>query len=72
MDSAAFFSEAFGDVAIDEELKGFFADVTVEKVMLKKSLNLVNVYISYDRLIPKKYIYDLEDELRSSLGRHAE
>ncbi len=66
MDSAAYFSEAFGDVAIDEDLKGFFADVTVEKVMLKKSRNLVNVYISYDRLIPKRYIYELEDELRRS------
>ena len=31
MDSAAYFSEAFGDVAIDEDLKGFFADVTVER-----------------------------------------
>ena len=45
MDSAAYFSEAFGDVAIDGELKDFFADVTVEKVMLKKSRNLVKIYI---------------------------
>lgn len=66
MDSAAYFSEAFGDVSINGELKDFFADVTVEKVMLKKSMNLVKVYLSYDRLIPKRYIYDLEDELRRS------
>ncbi len=66
MDSAACFKEAFGEVVMDQGLKDFFADVTVERVMLKKSMNLVNVYISYDRLIPKRYIYALEGELRRS------
>ena len=42
------FRETFGDAPIRKDLMDFFEDVIVERVMLKKSMNLVKIYISYD------------------------
>ncbi|MBR3306712.1 MAG: PolC-type DNA polymerase III [Lachnospiraceae bacterium] len=57
------FREAFGDIGINDELMRLFEDVTVERVVIRRAESRVVIYISYDRLITKDHIMDLEREM---------
>ena len=61
------FRETFGDAPIRKDLMDFFEDVIVERVMLKKSMNLVKIYISYDKMITKDHIYAMEQEMDAQM-----
>ncbi|MBR1471286.1 MAG: PolC-type DNA polymerase III [Lachnospiraceae bacterium] len=61
------FKEAFADAPIRQDLMDFFGDVMVERIMLKKSMHLVKMYISYNKLITKDHIYALEQNLNDQM-----
>ncbi|MBR5420537.1 MAG: PolC-type DNA polymerase III [Lachnospiraceae bacterium] len=61
------FRETFGEVNIREDLMRLFEDVTVDRLVLKKSEQTVKLCISYDRLIKRDHIRALERELQDKL-----
>ncbi len=61
------FSEVFGQLDIKAELKNIFDDVLIEHLVINQNKKIFKVHISYNRLILKKYIKELERELLKNL-----
>ena len=57
------FREAFGQSHIRKDLEELFEDVMIDRMVVVRRENLVQVYIRYNRLIRKEYIFALEREL---------
>ena len=61
------FKEAFPNASIKSELLDIFSDVMVDRIVVNQRMHLVKLYLKYDRLIQKKYIFSLENELNRKL-----
>ncbi len=57
------FREAFGQAGLNHELERLFEDVTIDHMFVIRRENLVQIYLSYNRLIRKEHIFELEREL---------
>ena len=61
------FSEVFGSLNIKDELKKIFEDTVVERLVVNENKQILKVHISYNRLIIKKYVKELERELTKTV-----
>ncbi|MCR5251330.1 MAG: PolC-type DNA polymerase III [Lachnospiraceae bacterium] len=61
------FRELFGTLGIREDLARLFEDVTVDSVVVRQKQKTVCIGISYDKLITRDHILDLERELDECL-----
>jgi len=61
------FSEVFGSLGLKNDTLKMFGDIIISRVVLANGRRLMKVYIMYDRLIPKRDIISLENELLTKL-----
>ena len=58
------FFEVFPSLELGESLQGLFGQVKVTKVAMTRAKDLLRVYISSEKLISKKHIYETEKQLK--------
>ena len=58
------FFEVFPSLELGESLQGLFGQVKVTKVAMTRAKDLLRVYISSEKLISKKHIYEAEKQLK--------
>ena len=61
------FMEVFPGLKLEGSVRGLFEKVTVERVTATRQKDLIRVYISCDRLIPKQTVFAMEEEIRKQL-----
>ncbi len=61
------FSEVFGNIEIKNNLKELFADVYVDGMSLNNQNGFMKIHISHNVLIPKHYIFEMEEELQRKM-----
>ena len=61
------FTDVFGTVNLDSDLKRCFTDTIVERLIFNEKENIVRLYIRDTKLIPKSFIIKLEKELSDKL-----
>ena len=59
--------EVFPGLKLEGSVRGLFEKVTVERVTATRQKDLIRVYISCDRLIPKQTVFAMEEEIRKQL-----
>ncbi|MGN0170172.1 MAG: PolC-type DNA polymerase III [Lachnospiraceae bacterium] len=64
------FFDVFGELKLDEELTGLLQDVLVEKISTNPARDFLRVWINSPRLIQKKSIYLLEEELKKQIFKN--
>lgn len=64
---ASAFFEVFPTLELNHEIKGLLAEATVAKVASNRSRDFLRVYMDNNRLIPKKYIWHLEQDIKTQL-----
>ena len=58
------FYEVFCELKTSKELTGEFMEVFVERLLMKKSINLLEVHILSEKLIHKRNIMLMEKEIK--------
>lgn len=58
------FFDVFPDLKADPDIKGWLDEAVVTRVTCSQDRTLLRVYLSCDRWIHKKYIFQLEEEIR--------
>lgn len=61
------FMEVFPELALEQEVRALFEKVKVERVTTTRQKDLIRVYISCGRLIPKTVIFRVEEEIARQL-----
>ena len=61
------FFEVFPTLQINESLKNLFAQTMVTKVAITRAKDFLRVYLFSEKLIHKKYIYEIEEAIRTQL-----
>ena len=61
------FMEVFPELALEQEVRALFEKVKVERVTTTRQKDLIRVYISCGRLIPKAVIFRVEEEIARQL-----
>lgn len=61
------FFEVFPSLEINDSIQSLFAKVTVPKVSVTSAKDLMRVYLKSDNLIHKKYIFAVEQAIKSQL-----
>ncbi len=61
------FSEVFPSLQVTGKLRGLLNELTVERVTMSHSKNLMQIYLGSSTLISKKDIYDLESAIAGQL-----
>lgn len=61
------FMEVFPELALEQEVRALFEKVKVERVTTTRQKDLIRVYISCRRLIPKTVIFRVEEEIARQL-----
>ena len=61
------FFEVFPTLQINEILKNLFAQTMVTKVAITRAKDFLRVYLFSEKLIHKKYIYEIEEAIRTQL-----
>ena len=56
------FMEVFPELVLEQEVRALFEKVKVERVTTTRQKDLIRVYISCGRLIPKTVIFRVEEE----------
>ena len=63
------FFDVFPKLNISQELQDIFAEVVVTKVTTTSTRDFIRVYMESERLIEKKYIFEMEDTIMNQLFR---
>ena len=63
------FFEVFPKLNISQELQDIFAEVVVTKVTTTSTRDFIRVYIESERLIEKRYIFEMEESIVNQLFR---
>lgn len=61
------FMEVFPELVLEQEVRALFEKVKVERVTTTRQKDLIRVYISCGRLIPKTVIFRVEEEIARQL-----
>ena len=61
------FLEVFPTLQLNHEMKGLLSEATVTKVASNRNRDFIRVYFDNTRLIPKRDIWRLEDDMRQQL-----
>ena len=61
------FMEVFPELVLEQEVRALFEKVKVERVTTTRQKDLIRVYISCERLIPKTVIFRVEEEIARQL-----
>ena len=61
------FFEVFPSLELGESLQGLFGQVKVTKVAMTRAKDLLRVYISSEKLISKKHIYEAEKAIKTQI-----
>ena len=61
------FMEVFPELVLEQEVRALFEKVKVERVTTTRQKDLIRVYISCGRLIPKAVIFRVEEEIARQL-----
>lgn len=61
------FMEVFPELVLEQEVRALFEKVKVERVSTTRQKDLIRVYISCGRLIPKTVIFRVEEEVARQL-----
>ena len=61
------FFDVFPTLELNTELKNLFAVTKVTRVALTKARDFLKVYLFSEKLIQKKYIYQVEKAIRDQL-----
>ena len=61
------FMEVFPELVLEQEVRALFEKVKVERVTTTRQKDLIRVYISCGRLIPKTAIFRVEEEIARQL-----
>ena len=61
------FLEVFPTLQLNHEMKGLLSEATVTKVASNRSRDFIRVYFDNTRLIPKRDIWRLEEDMRQQL-----
>ena len=61
------FMEVFPELVLEQEVRALFEKVKVERVTTTRQKDLIRVYISCGRLIPKTVIFRIEEEIARQL-----
>ena len=61
------FMEVFPELVLEQEVRALFEKVKVERVTTTRQKDLIRVYISRGRLIPKAVIFRVEEEIARQL-----
>ncbi|MCD7981023.1 MAG: PolC-type DNA polymerase III [Clostridiales bacterium] len=64
------FFEVFPQLKLNSDLTGMLRDVSVSKVSATSRRDLIRIYLSSARLIPKETVFSLEKELKQQLFQH--
>ena len=64
------FFEVFGELKLNEDLISLLQEVTVEKISTNSARDFLRVWILSPRLIQKKNIYLLEEELKKQIFKN--
>lgn len=65
------FMEVFPELVLEQEVRALFEKVKVERVTTTRQKDLIRVYISCGRLIPKAVIFRVEEEIARRCFRTA-
>ena len=66
------FYEVFCELKTPEELTGEFSEVLVERLLMKKAINLLEVHILSTKLIHKKSIMLMEKAIKNYMFERAQ
>ncbi len=58
------FFDVFPDLKVDPDIRGWLEEAVVTRVTCSQDRTLLRVYLSCDRWIHKKYIFQMEEEIR--------
>ncbi|MCD8076140.1 MAG: PolC-type DNA polymerase III [Lachnospiraceae bacterium] len=61
------FTDVFPALDVSDSLAGLLEYVTVERVTMNSRRDFMHVYIASDRLVFKKYVLELEDDIKNQL-----
>ena len=61
------FLEVFPTLQLNHEMKGLLSEATVTKVASNRNRDFIRVYFDNTRLIPKRDIWRLEEDMRQQL-----
>ncbi len=61
------FAEVFPQVKLNSELAGLLSEAEVERVSATRRRDFIRVYLKSPRLLPKRYVFALEKELKKQL-----
>ncbi|MCD7813389.1 MAG: hypothetical protein LUH20_04945, partial [Lachnospiraceae bacterium] len=61
------FTDVFPALDVSDSLAGLLEYVTVERVTMNNRRDFMHVYIASDRLVFKKYVLELEDDIKNQL-----
>ena len=62
------FMEVFPELALEQEVRALFEKVKVERVTTTRQKDLIRVYISCGRLIPKTVIFRVEEDCKAAVS----
>ena len=65
------FLEVFPTLQLKNDLKDAFQDVCVEHIFTTKRRDFLRIYISADRIIDKKDVFTMEDQIKKQLSDRA-
>ncbi|MDE6313890.1 MAG: PolC-type DNA polymerase III [Lachnospiraceae bacterium] len=68
---ANLFFDVFPKLKLSQELTDIFTEVVVTKVTATSSRDFIRIYIESQRLIEKKYIFSMEENIVNQLFRHS-
>ena len=63
------FFEVFPTLKLSDEINQMMSDLVVERISTNRDHSVYRVYIHGNRLIPKKYIFQLERDIKDQIFR---